>query len=475
MKPLLDIITVTKDDPDGVAATIASTRKLRTYSGIRQIIVDSSDETAASKVRSMLAEEENLDYFWQEPIGIASAFNLGIDHSTAQWLWFLNGRDEVYPGLDVNMLLQLLGASQAEVMIFQIEYMGAKLERAKHPPLWALWPPLYPNWVPHPATFIRLSLFERYGVFDTYYKIAMDGDLWIRLFSKDVTVDMLSFPVALYDLNGISATNHSARDKEARGIFRRNIGIFTRKWLSTGWHLFISFIGLEFITITKVRNLTMRILKKIWRIVSNKLHPLIFANSAQYWDDRYKTGGNSGAGSYGRLAQFKANVLNDFVTKHEIHSVVEYGCGDGAQLELAIYPEYTGFDVSPRAVAICRKKFSGLSNYQFMETKIHLEIEGGFDLAISLDVIYHLIEDDVFDAYMKRLFASSKNFVIIYSNNIDMKFDGAHVRGRKFTSWCDAYAKDWMLFQTIENQYPYDPAVPDDTSHSDFYIFKRAG
>lgn len=215
------------------------------------------------------------------------------------------------------------------------------------------------------------------------------------------------------------------------------------------------------------------ILRKIRRVVLGRQRTSVSFNSSRYWEDRYNTGGNSGAGSYGRLAQFKANVLNDFVLKHGINSVVEYGCGDGAQLEIAIYPEYTGFDVSPKAVTICRKKFADRPNYKFFETETLLDKEGYFDLAISLDVIYHLSEDDVFDAYMKRLFASSRNFVIIYSNNIEKSFESPHVRGRRFTLWCDEYAKDWTLFQSMENLYPYDPAEPDDTSHADFYIFKR--
>lgn len=218
-----------------------------------------------------------------------------------------------------------------------------------------------------------------------------------------------------------------------------------------------------------------RIFRKIGRIVSGQNRPLIFSSSSQYWDDRYNIGGNSGAGSYGRLAQFKANVLNEFVSRNGINSVVEYGCGDGAQLELAIYPEYTGFDVSPTAVAICQNKFADRPNLQFFETKTSLDQEGSFDLAISLDVIYHLIEDEVFDAYMQRLFASSRNFVIIYSNNIEKTFESPHVRGRKFTRWCDEFAKDWTLLQIIENPYPFDPAAPNETSHSDFYIFKRVG
>ena len=50
-----------------------------------------------------------------------------------------------------------------------------------------------------------------------------------------------------------------------------------------------------------------------------------FTTSSDYWEQRYKTGGNSGAGSYNRLAEFKANFLNRFVIEHEIRSVIEFG------------------------------------------------------------------------------------------------------------------------------------------------------
>lgn len=52
---------------------------------------------------------------------------------------------------------------------------------------------------------------------------------------------------------------------------------------------------------------------------------LIFRRSDQYWEDRYRRGGNSGSGSYGRLAAFKAEVLNEFVASHAISEMVEFG------------------------------------------------------------------------------------------------------------------------------------------------------
>ncbi len=82
-----------------------------------------------------------------------------------------------------------------------------------------------------------------------------------------------------------------------------------------------------------------------------------FPGSANYWNSRYKRGGNSGAGSYNRLADFKAKVLNEFCDHNNIQKVIEFGCGDGNQLSLANYKEYIGFDVAQKSIDLCREKF----------------------------------------------------------------------------------------------------------------------
>lgn len=87
--------------------------------------------------------------------------------------------------------------------------------------------------------------------------------------------------------------------------------------------------------------------------------------SADYWERRYQSGGDSGAGSYNRLALFKAEILNEFVKSNNISSVIEWGCGDGNQLKLAQYPQYMGIDVSAKAIEICKEKFYEDSSKQF--------------------------------------------------------------------------------------------------------------
>ena len=65
-----------------------------------------------------------------------------------------------------------------------------------------------------------------------------------------------------------------------------------------------------------------------------------FVGSQAFWEQHYAQGGTSGAGSYGKYAEFKADILNRFVQENSVRSVIEFGCGDGNQLSLARYPSY---------------------------------------------------------------------------------------------------------------------------------------
>ena len=201
---------------------------------------------------------------------------------------------------------------------------------------------------------------------------------------------------------------------------------------------------------------------------------LQFRDSSSYWEKRYRNGGNSGVGSYGRLAKFKAEILNAFVQRETIESVVEFGCGDGAQLALAQYPSYVGVDVAATSIALCQGRFATDPTKRFYcGSDLPLSF-GSFDLALSLDVIYHLVEDTVYEAYMRQLFARSRRFVAIYASNAAEATPSPHVRHRHFTPWIETHAPDWRHHAHIPNRYPYDPERPDDTSFADFHVFSRA-
>lgn len=195
-------------------------------------------------------------------------------------------------------------------------------------------------------------------------------------------------------------------------------------------------------------------------------------SSKDYWNKRYLSGGNSGPGSYNHLAAFKAEFLNKFILDHEIKSVIEFGCGDGNQLTLAQYQKYTGYDISPTAIELCRNLFEADPSKEF---QLFSDYDGRkSELTISLDVIFHLTEDRVFTNYMHQLFSASSKFVIIYSSNQDqpIKPYSAHVKHRQFSKWVKDMAPQWKFIERINNPYPYN-GDSSSTSFSDFYVYKK--
>jgi cyclopropane fatty-acyl-phospholipid synthase-like methyltransferase len=200
---------------------------------------------------------------------------------------------------------------------------------------------------------------------------------------------------------------------------------------------------------------------------------LAFPGSTSFWEAVYREGGTSGPGSYGRLAEFKAEVLNEFVRMGNIRTVIEFGCGDGVQLQLAQYPEYVGVDVATASIERCTALFAHDATKRFYLADDLPEDLGVFDLVLSLDVIYHLVEDSVFEEYMRRLFTVAKSFIVIYASNYDALTHAVHVRHRKFTTWIAQNASDWQQEGFVTNRYPFDPERPDETSHADFYFFSR--
>ena len=198
-----------------------------------------------------------------------------------------------------------------------------------------------------------------------------------------------------------------------------------------------------------------------------------FNGSQNYWESRYSAGGNSGCGSYGDLAKFKAVFLNNFVAEHKIGSVVEFGCGDGNQLTLADYPKYLGLDVAKSAIDRCKNLFANDPSKSFMVLTEGDKNEDQLksDLAISLDVIYHLVEDSVYEGYMRRLFAAGSHYVIIYSSNFDEP-STFHVKHRKFSDWVEQNCSNFKLIQVEKNKHPYE-GVNETGSLADFYVYQN--
>lgn len=197
-------------------------------------------------------------------------------------------------------------------------------------------------------------------------------------------------------------------------------------------------------------------------------------DSTQYWEDRYANDGNSGDGSYGHLANFKAEIINKIIKDYRIKSLVDYGVGDGNQYSLLDIDniEYYGIDVSPTVVDKCKKKFSDQAS-KFMSVKNFISLNITCDLSMSCDVIYHLIEDSVYQDYLDSLFNFSNRYILIYARN-ETKRHAEHVYFREFNNY---FTKKYncYLIKKFSNKYPQNILGMNNatTSPSDFFLYMK--
>lgn len=197
-----------------------------------------------------------------------------------------------------------------------------------------------------------------------------------------------------------------------------------------------------------------------------------YVNSKEYWEDRYSNGRNSGDGSYGKLAEFKADIINKIIVENKIKHVTELGCGDGNQLSKFKISKYTGFDVSDTVVDKCKDLYKD-DPTKIFSSNMHDLVKS--DMTLSLDVLYHLVEDSVYFEYLHNLFNLSSNIVIVYTFNKsakDVKFN-SHLRYRDYGEVIEfASSKGFKLSNIVKNKYPYDPKTKKG-SYADFLIFKK--
>jgi hypothetical protein len=185
-------------------------------------------------------------------------------------------------------------------------------------------------------------------------------------------------------------------------------------------------------------------------------------DSTAYWIQRYQNNGNSGLGSYGENAKIKAEVINNFIKNNGIKSLVDYGVGDGNQLKLLDTSDiaYTGIDVSETVILKCKETFKNDKMKTFILAKDINKLQT--ELVLSMDVIYHLIEDVKYMEYLKNIFSMSQKYVIIYAPNCSSPDPGIHVKKREFIPYI---FENYKMFNLV-NRTKLHIGCP-------FYIFQK--
>lgn len=207
------------------------------------------------------------------------------------------------------------------------------------------------------------------------------------------------------------------------------------------------------------------------RFLKQLRRKVMFQGSAQFWEENYAKGGTSGFGSYDAFGKHKADIINDFVKKNKVNTVLEFGCGDGNQLSMYAFSRiaYVGLDVSGTAVDMCSKQFAGDKHKSFMkyDTMHFYDFSGQFkaDLVLSMDVIGHIVEREIWKKYIDNAVKAAGKFLIIHDISEDRyRVEAPHCRPRDFVKYIlRSYPE--LSYLKINNELKDDGTA--------FHVFKR--
>ncbi|WNC71200.1 glycosyltransferase family 2 protein [Thalassotalea psychrophila] len=179
----ISIITVCYNSEQTIKDTIESVLA-QTYQNIEYIIVDgaSTDQTIAivnqykDSIQTIISEPDN---------GIYDAMNKGISAATGDVIGILNS-DDFYTNIEViENIADIYSKKNTDMIFGELIYVNpdnvnrtVRHYSAKNFKPYKLrfgWMP------PHPATFIKASVYEQYGLYKTDYKISADYEMFVRL------------------------------------------------------------------------------------------------------------------------------------------------------------------------------------------------------------------------------------------------------------------------------------------------------
>ena len=221
--PKVSIITTTYNDKENLKKIIAQVKN-QDYANIEYVIVDGGSTDGTLEVIAAAAEYfgSRLKWISEKDKGLYDAINKGIRLSTGD---ILGCCFDQYAGPDViSKMMAIMEKEGTDGVHGDLYYMeGDKVVRYWHQGQGNI----RFGWMPgHPTLYLRKSVYDKYGLYKTDYRISADYEFMIRIL-KDDKVKLSYLPeVLIYMSHGGTSTNslgaYLAGMKEGHRALREN-------------------------------------------------------------------------------------------------------------------------------------------------------------------------------------------------------------------------------------------------------------
>ena len=227
--PRISIITIVRNGRQFIKETIKSVLG-QSYKNNEYIVIDGGSTDGTVGIIK-LYESQITKWVSEKDEGIADAFNKGLSHATGDYVLFLNSDDALANSEVLAVVAKKIIENKFPILIYgdcdvlernsgnvlyrasiQLSHKGLKRGQM----------------LPQPSLFTHRSYFEKYGVFDNHFKIAMDYEWLLRGGLKEEIVHMPMLVTCVRD-GGVSTLNQSCVVDEIISALKKN------KYISSKW------------------------------------------------------------------------------------------------------------------------------------------------------------------------------------------------------------------------------------------------
>ena len=241
--PLLSIITINYNHKNGLKKTFDSIFN-QTWQDFEYIVIDGGSKDGSKEL--IEANKDRIDYWVSEPDnGVYNAMNNGIRVANGDYVLFLNGGDFLYN--DEVLCSVFDSISDTSVPIY-----SCKLLRKSNVLEEVIEPNEKLNFLffsrggslPHPSTFIKKSLFEKYFYYNEDLKIVSDWEFFFYVIGfGNEKVEYLNTILSVFMMDGISTNpkNIKLKEDEIKSVLKNRFSFFSsglEKYIKLGYDLY---------------------------------------------------------------------------------------------------------------------------------------------------------------------------------------------------------------------------------------------
>ena len=193
-RPFFSIITCTYNSEQFLSQCISSVTSQQ-FTDYEHIIVDAfSTDSTPGLVAEYAEKDKRVRIVQAEPKGIANAMNRGIEEARGQVVQHLHSDDYYHSDQTLSIVYKafekkrrkslVIGLSSREIDgFFHSGILPSPTFRRRRALLRYL---IYVHcYIAHPSTFIKKKVFDKHGVFNEDFSIAMDYEFWLRILGKE--------------------------------------------------------------------------------------------------------------------------------------------------------------------------------------------------------------------------------------------------------------------------------------------------